>query len=200
MPQTAISSHLRLARLGQILVESVPGTALRVGHVGGPTTVVAGPGDPRAEVLPCQHRAALCRALDSGHQRTYAEALGLTDRADLDIELSAPPGADLGCGVLARDDVDGIRRVVTVTTLRPESAATAVRSARTVPMPAHKALMSDPDRADLALEIAHDGALGVTLLSWRHRPHPAIIGAVDDLARAAAAACAVEELLSDSGQ
>jgi hypothetical protein len=43
--------------------------------------------------------------------------------------------------------------------------------------------------------VAHDPALAVTLMSWLHRPHPAVVGPLEDVARAAAAACAVEELL-----
>lgn len=205
MPDAATADHLRLARLGHILVEAVPGAALRVGRPDGPAVVVAPPADPRAEVLLCQHRAALARSLETGLQHTYTRALGLDDGGPLVAELLTPAGADLGCGVLARptrahgqldDEPDGERRVVAVTTLCPQHAAKAVRAARTVPVPAHEALTRDPALADLSLEIAYDRALRVTLLSWRHRPHPAVIGAVDDVARAAAAACAVEELLT----
>lgn len=196
MMQTTIAAHLRLQRLAHVLVESVPGSALRVGRVGGGSVVVAPAGDPRADVLPCQHRAALAHALAAGLQHAYAHALGLREGGDLTAELLPPPGADLGSGVLARDEADGQRRVVTVTTLCPDHAAAAVRAARTVPLPAHHALTREPALADLTLELAHDRSLAVTLLSWRHRPHPAIVGAVEDVARAASAACAVEEVLA----
>lgn len=193
--QTTTADHLRLQRLAHILLEAVPGTALRVGREGGPAVVVAPAGDPRADVLPCQHRAALARALEAGLQQAYAHALGLRDGGELTAELLPPAGADLGSGVLARDEPDGQRRVVAVTTLCPDHAARAVRAARTVPLPAHHVLTREPAMADLTLELARDRMLSVTLLSWRHRPHPAVVGAVDDVARAAAAACAVEELL-----
>ena len=195
LPSTT-TDHLRLPRLGHVLVEALPGAALRIGRADGNHVVVAPPHDPRADVLTCQHRAALARALETGLQRTYAHALGLRDGGELTTELLPPAGADLGSGVLAREDGDGLRRVITVTTLCPTHAARAVRAARTVPMPAHEALTRDPALADLSLEIAHDRALRVTLLSWRHRPHPAVLGAIDDVARAASAACAVEELLA----
>jgi hypothetical protein len=195
MRQTTSTDHLRLVRLGHVLLDAVPGAALRVGRVGGGHVLVAPAHDRRADVLLCQHRAALVRSLETGLQSAYAHALGLREGGDLTTELLAPPGADLGSGALARDDEDGRRRVVTVTTLGPADAAAAARAARTVPHPAHEALTRDPGRADLTLEIAHDRALRVTLLSWRHRPHPAVVGAVDDVARAASAACAVEELL-----
>jgi hypothetical protein len=140
-------------------------------------------------------RAALARALELGAQEHYAHALGLGEGGALTTELVAPVGADLGSGVLARDEDDGRRRVATVTTLCPQHASAAVRAARTVPLPAHHALTREPALADLTLEVAHDPMLEVTLLSWRHRPHPAVVGAVEDVARAASAACAVEELL-----
>ncbi len=193
--QIAIAEQLRLPRLAHVLLEAIPGAALRVGRVDGPSVLVAPAGDPRAEVLLCQHRAALAGALEAGEQRGYANAVGLRDGGPVTTELLAPPGADLGSGVLARDDGGGHRRVVTVTTLCPQHAAAAVRAARTVPLPAHHALTREPALADLSLEVAHDRMLAVTLLSWRHRPHPAVVGAVEDVARAASAACAVEELL-----
>ena len=202
MQSRTITDHLRLARLGHLLVEAVPGSALRIGRPDREAVVVAPPGDPRAEVLLCQHRAALTHALETGRARTYADALGFDDRFEdgqdhqLAVQLLPPPGADLGSGVLVREDGDGLRRVLLVTTLCPTHAAAAVRAARTVPMPAHEALTREPGLADLTLEIAHDRPLRVTLLAWRHRPHPAVVDAIDDVARAASAACAVEELLA----
>lgn len=193
--QIAIAEQLRLPRLAHVLLEAVPGAALRIGRVDGPDVLVAPAGDPRADLLVCQHRAALARALELGEQDHYAHALGLRDGGLLTTELLAPAGADLGSGVLARDEDDGRRRVVTVTTLCPQHATLAVRAARTVPLPAHQALTRGRALADLTLEVAHDRMLAVTLLSWRHRPHPAVVGAVEDIARAASAACAVEELL-----
>jgi hypothetical protein len=192
----AIAHHLRLARLGQALVEALPGAALRIGQADGPAVTVAAAHDPRSDVVPCQHRAALTRALASGLPRTYAGALGLApaDDGPLSVELLPPPNSDLGGGVFARETGPD-RTLCTVTTLCPSHASTAVRAARTVPLPAHEALTRDPDLADLRLHLARDEALGVTLLSWVHRPHPAVIGPLEDVARAAAAACAVEELL-----
>jgi hypothetical protein len=198
MTQTTTADHLRLARLGHVLLDAVPGAALRIGRAGGGHVVVAPVGDARADVLPCQHRAALVRSLRTGLQQTYAHALGLREGGELTTELLAPPGADLGSGVLAREGDDGLRAVVTVTTLCPAHAAAAARTARTVPLPAHRVLSSEPGTADLTLELAHDRDLSVTLLCWRHRPHPAVTGAVDDVARAASAACAVEELLQSA--
>lgn len=194
MMTVEVAHHLRMARMGHVLLESVPGAALRVGRVDGPSVVVAAVGDPRAEVLPCQHRAALTRALASGVQRTYACALGLVQGGDLTVELVAPSGTDLGNGVFARDE-GSLRRLCAVTTLCPAHASSTIRAARTVPIPAHDALTQDPGRADLRLDLAHDPALGVTLMSWLHRPHPAVVGPMEDLARAASAACVVEELL-----
>jgi hypothetical protein len=194
-PGTVQAHHeLRLARLGQVLLEALPGAVLRIGRAGGPHVTVASVGDPRRDLLPCQHRAALARALAAGHARSYAGALRLPRGDDLTVELVAPAGSDLGLGVFTLDEGQD-RRLLTVTTLCPRHASGAVRAARTVPLPAHDALARDPDRAGLRLEMAHDRALGITLLSWRHRPHPAVLGAMEDVVHAAAAACAVEELL-----
>jgi hypothetical protein len=200
MTSGTIQAHhqLRLARLGHVLLEALPGAALRIGRSSGAEVTVAGVGDPRSDFLPCQHRAALCRALDAGRVRTYADALGLVDgdepADDLTVELVAPRGTDLGLGVYALDEGPD-RRLFTVTTLGPRHASAAVRAARTIPLPAHHALTRAPDRAELRQEVAHDRPRGITLLSWLHRPHPAVLGAMEDVVRGAAAACAVEELL-----
>jgi hypothetical protein len=191
-----IAQHLRQARLGHVLLEALPGAALRIGRAEGPSVTVARFGDERSDVLPCQHRAALARSLASGLQRTYAHALGLGYGGALLVELLPPAGADLGSGVFALDEAPN-RRLITTTTLCPGHAAQAVHAAQTVPAPAHDLLCREPDLADLHLDVGHDQVLGVTVLSWLHRPHPAVIGPMDDIARAAAAACMVEELLHE---
>lgn len=187
----AIGHHLRLARMGHVLLEVLPGAALVVGRADGPSVTVAPLGDPRADVLPCQHRAALERALAAGLQRTYAHALGLASGGELSIRLDTPTGTDIGSGVFAFDDL-AARRVLTTTTLCAEHAAAAARAARTTAAPARGGPSPVPVRA----EVGCDAGLGVTVLSWTHLPHPAVLGAVEDIARAAAAACAVEELLA----
>lgn len=189
-----LASGLVRARLGQLLLEVVPGAVLRVGREGGPTLRVARPGDPRADVLSCQHRAALVRSADSGLAHTYASALDLTGGGGLTVDLDLPAGADLGLGLVALEEA-GSRHLCAVTTLCPTHATAAVRAARTVPLPAHHALVRDPELADLRLDVARDPDLGVTLLSWVHRPHPAVLGPIEDVARAGVAAVAVEELL-----
>jgi hypothetical protein len=188
------ASALRLARLGQMLLEVVPGAVLRVGTEGGPTLAVARPGDPRAEVLSCQHRAALVHGLGQGSSRRYVEALDLMGDGALTVELDLPAGVDLGTGLVVVDEA-GHRRICAVTTLCPTHAAAAARAARTVPLPAHHLLAREQGLAELRLDLAHDRDLGVTLLAWVHRPHPAVVGPIEDVARAAAAAVAVEELL-----
>ncbi|HJR26339.1 MAG TPA: hypothetical protein VJ804_12760, partial [Acidimicrobiales bacterium] len=61
--------------------------------------------------------------------------------------------------------------------------------------PSQRALTREPAVADLRLEVTRDHDLGVTLLSWVHNPHPSVVGPIEDVARAGAAALAVEELL-----
>jgi hypothetical protein len=189
-----IASELEPARLAQVLLEEVPGAVLRISRQDGPSLTVARPGDPRADVLACQHRAALVRAHASGLAATYAAALGLTVGGPLRVALDLPTPADLGLGLAALED-DGRRRICAVTTLCPTHATAAVRAARTVPLPAHHAIARDPTLADLRLDVTRDRDLGVTLLSWVHNPHPAVQGPIEDVARAAVAAVAVEELL-----
>jgi hypothetical protein len=194
-----IAHQLRQARLGQLLVEVLPGAALRIGPADGPSVVVARMGDPRGDVLPCQHRAGLHRALEAGLVQPYAGALGLRAGDDLSAELLAPAGADLGSGVYALDDDGPDRHLGAVTTLCPEHAAAAVRTARTVTLPVRLAggdAGGGPHRmTSLRREVRHDPMLGVTLLHWSHRGHPALSTHVDDVARAESAACVVEELL-----
>jgi hypothetical protein len=193
-PSADLASELQQARLAQVLLEQVPGAVLLVGREGGPSLTVARPGDPRADLLPCQHRAALVRAQDSGLARAYAAALDLTLGGALSVTLELPSSADLGLGLAALDD-GAHRRICAVTTLCPAHAAAAVRAARTVPLPASHALAREASVADLRLDVSRDRDLGVTLLSWLHNPHPALQGPVEDVARAAVAALAVEELL-----
>jgi hypothetical protein len=88
------------------------------------------------------------------------------------------------------------------TTLCAHHAVRAARAAQTVPEPVRQAYVEGTDDlsaalADMRVRAEHDPALGTTVLSWTHRPHPAVVSYVEDAVRAAAAACVVEELLLD---
>lgn len=197
-----IAHTLRQARLGHLLLEALPGAALRIGREDGRSAVVARMGDPRSEVLPCQHRAALQRAMGSGLARAYAGALGLTSGGELTVELLPPAGTDLGSGVFALDDDGRERLLCAVTTLCPQHAAAAIRAARTVPLPARLAGVEGagggigvPLLAGLRREVHHDAMLGVTVVRWAHRAHPTVSNQIEDLARAETAALVVEEVL-----
>jgi hypothetical protein len=195
MQTTDIAGRLRSARLGHALMEAVPNAALEVGRVHGPAVVVGPVGYPGAEVLPCQHRGALVQGIAGGTMAGYVCALGLAGvGGQLYLRLLLPPGADLGTGVVA---VDGTpeRQLLMATTLCPHRAVQAVREAQTVPFTVQGAGDDDPATADLRVTAIHDADLGTTVLTWRHRPHPAGVSQVEDAVRAAAAACLVEELL-----
>ena len=199
--QADIADRLRSARLGHTLLASVPGTALQVGRVAGPSVIVGPVGYPGAEVLPCQHRGALVQGLALRSLAGYAHGLGLRSGGPLYLRLLAAPGSDLGSGVLAFED-GRHRRLVMATTLCAHHAVRAARAAHTVPHPVRHAgdatgIELSSVLADMRVEAGHDPILGTTLLSWTHRPHPAVLGHVEDAVRAAAAACVVEELLLD---
>ncbi len=196
---TDIATRLRSARLGHALMEAVPCSALEVGRVHGPSVVVGRVGHPGAEILPCQHRGALLQGLAGGTMVGYICALGLGGVGGaLYLRLVLPPGADLGTGVIAADD--GPDRVLHMaTTLCPEVAVRAACAAQTVPARARRGADPTADLsaalAELEVDARHDPDLGTTVLSWRHRPHPAVLTQVEDTVRAAASACLVEELL-----
>jgi hypothetical protein len=200
MQSTDIAARLRSARLGHALMEAVPGAALEVGRVHGPAVVVGPVGHPGAEVLPCQHRGALVQGIVGGTMAGYVCALGLAGvGGQLYLRLLLPPGADLGTGVVA---VEGTpeRQLLMATTLCPHRAVHAVREAQTVPFSVQGPGEDDPAglaMADLRVTATHDADLGTTVLTWRHRPHPAGLSQVEDAVRAAAAACLVDELLLD---
>jgi hypothetical protein len=199
--QADIASVLRTARLGHTLLESVRGTALEVGRLAGPAVIVGPVGYPGAEVLPCQHRGALVQGLTMRSLTGYARGLGLTNGGPLYVRLLAPPGSDLGSGVLAVEEGPN-RRLLTVTTLCAHHAIRAARAAQTLPHAVRHAGGATGDElssvlADMRVDARYDPVLGTTALSWTHRPHPAVISHVDDAVRAAAAACVVEELLLD---
>ena len=196
---TDIASLLRNARLGHTLLEAVPGTALEVGRRQGGAVVVGPVGYGGAEVLPCQHRAALAEGLAEGSLVAYLGALGLTSGEGVRVRLLTPPGMDLGTGVLATQD-GATRTLIAATTLCPRHAIQAARAAQTVPHPVRHANegRDDPLRpvlVDLRIGARHDRVLGTTVLSWAHRTHPAVSAQVEDAVRAAAASCVVDELL-----
>jgi hypothetical protein len=199
---TDIDRRLRSARLGHALLEVVPGAALEVGRVGGPSVVVGPVGHPGAEVLPCQHRGALVQGLAMGTLVDYVRGLGLEGlHGALYLRLLLPPGADVGTGVVAVDDSPD-RRLVMATTLCAHRAVRAARAAQSVPEPvrhAHAAGTEDLRAvlAEMRVTADHDPSLHTTVLSWTHRPHPAVVAYVEDAVRAVAAACVVEELLLD---
>jgi hypothetical protein len=200
MPED-IATRLRSARLGHALMEAVPGAALEVGRVHGPSVVVGPVGHPRAEVLPCQHRGALAQGLAGATMAGYVCALGLAGAGGaIYLRLLLPPGADLGTGVVAVDESPN-RRLLLATTLCAQAAVRAARSAQTVPTPASSGRTNGgalaAALAELRVAAHHDPVLHTTVLSWTHRPHPAVLAQVDDAVRAAAAACVVEELLLD---
>jgi hypothetical protein len=199
MQTTDIAGRLRSARLGHALMEAVPGAALEVGRVHGPAVMVGPVGHPGAEILPCQHRGALVQGITGGTMAGYVCALGLAGvGGPLYLRLLLPPGADLGTGVVAIDGVPE-RRLLTATTLCPHRAVSAARNAQTLPLaldaPDEAEVLAARALAGLRLDAEHDPTLGTTILTWRHRPHPAGLTQVEDAVRAAAAACLVEELL-----
>jgi hypothetical protein len=196
-----IADRLRSARLGHALMESVPGSALEIGRVHGPSVVVGPVGHPGAEVLPCQHRGAVTQGIQGGTMAGYVCALGLGGVGGaLYLRLQLPPGADLGTGVIAVEEPPH-RRLVMATTLSPRRAVAAARAAQTVPQPVRPSSVTSEAvsaaLADLRIDAHHDPVLQATVLSWSHRPHPAVVAPIDDAVRAAAAACVVEELLLD---
>jgi hypothetical protein len=198
MSAAAIADRLRSARLGHALLQAAPGCALEVGRIGGPAVVVGPAGYPGAEVLLCQHRGALVQALATGSMAAYARGLGLQGLGgSLYLRVLLPAGADLGTGVIAVDRPPD-RCLVLATTLCPHRAARAAREAQTIPPPATCGHAQEV-LVDLHVEVAHDAELGTTVLSWTHRPHPAVVLQVDEAVRAAAAACLVEELLLETG-
>jgi hypothetical protein len=186
--------RLRSARLGHVLMETVPGSALEIGRVHGPAVVVGPVGYPGAEVLPCQHRGALAQGIQGGTMAGYLCALGLGGVGGaVYLRLLLPPGADLGTGVVAVEEPPN-RRLVLATTLGADEAIAAAHAGQSVPQPAGPT-SARPTLADLRVEARHDPVLQATVVSWTHRPHPAAVAPVDDAVRAAAAACVVEELL-----
>lgn len=193
-----IVARLRSARLGHALLQAAPGAALEVGRIGGPRVVVGPAGHPGAEVLLCQHRGAILQALDRRSMAAYAQGLGLQGPGGaLYLRLVLPPGADLGTGVVAVERPPD-RCLVLATTLCPHRAVRAAREAQTVPPPVPSGRAQEV-LVDLRVEPRHDAQLGTTVLTWSHRPHPAVVLQVDEAVRAAAAACLVEELLLEAG-
>jgi hypothetical protein len=198
MPAAAITDRLRSARLGHALLQAAPGCALEVGRVAGPAVVVGPAGYPGAEVPLCQHRGAIVQALATGSLAAYARGLGLQGLGgSLYLRALVPAGADLGTGVIAVDRPPD-RCLVVATTLCPHRAARAARDAQTIPPPTAGGQAQEV-LVDLRVEAFHDAELGTTVLSWAHRPHPAVALQVEEAVRAAAAACLVEELLLETG-
>jgi hypothetical protein len=187
--QVDVAHRLRQARLAHVLLEAVPGVVLQLRAADGPAVLVGPVGDDRAEVLLCQHRAALAHSLAAGDPVVYAEALGLPG-GEPAVSLLTPPGADVGSGLLVLPEDGARRQLCAVTTLCPRHAAGAIRAAHTAE--------ERPDPGSLGglrREVRYDPMLGVSLLRWSHRAHPTTATRVEDLARAEVAACVVEELL-----
>ncbi len=192
-----LAHRLRLARLGAAALAEVPGALLRIGRDGGGTVTVGAIDDHRTEVLPCHHRAALAAGLSSGSLLAYLRALGLLQGGGLHVELLLPPGADVGSGVVSTtSDSDDESRLVVVSTLCPHRAALAARRAH--PVTANAVHPGDsqqqPTTTRVRTDLRWDKDLLVTVIGWTYRAHPSIVGPVEDMVRAAAAACAVDEL------
>ena len=199
IPNMTVLEHLALPRLGAALLAKVPGAMLLVSGTDGDVAIGAHC-LPGAQVPPCQHRAALATALDSGDITHYLRTLGLGGDAVGAVRFCPPPRCELGGGVYQVQN-DGSRDVLFATVLCPDTTKEAIANASTYPAIIERARRRDIDDsatsalASADVRIEFDWLTHVSVVQCTHAEHPTLGPAVEDAAVAAAAACALAELL-----